>query len=129
MNFFKSKKSQDRGLTSRDGAPPGSTSSLQGAAARVRDEKSRATPTGSLTSLDNDGSAGSPDQGFARRPGVADQAQQQASDLPVSTNNYSFPSMGCCLRIETPDFLRRHSSGMGQYRIPMPLCTLGRNGG
>jgi len=92
--LFKSKKNQDRALTSRDG-PPSSGSSMQSATARVREEKSsRATPTGSVNSIDNDGSMGSPDQAYARQraqsvsqdqqsqPPV--QQQQQPSDLPVS---------------------------------------------
>ncbi|GAB1311644.1 Negative regulator of mitotic exit [Madurella fahalii] len=72
--LFKSKKNQDRALASRDG--PGS--SMGGAAARVRDEKgSRSTPTGSLNSLDNDGSMGSPDQPYARQRGQSLDQQQQ----------------------------------------------------
>lgn len=90
--LFKSKKNQDRALSSRDGPPQG----------RIRDEKSsghRSTPTGSLNSIDNDGSAGSPDQGYARprgqstEPGsqtspqqaTAQQPQPGSSDLPVSS--------------------------------------------
>ena len=91
--LFKSKKSQDRALASRDGNS-GSQGSIQSASARVaRDEKgmghSRSTPTGSLNSIENDGSLGSPDQGpgpalgHGRRGGSVDQTQQQ-SDLPVS---------------------------------------------
>jgi hypothetical protein len=84
--LFKSKKQQqERGLASREGVP-GSSGSLQGRAAR--DEKAaiqRATPTGSLNSLQDDGSAGSPDTGFGRRAPSVDQIQpQQQSDLPVS---------------------------------------------
>jgi hypothetical protein len=83
--FFKSKKQQqERGLASRDGVP-GSSGSLQGRAAR--DEKTslqRSTPTGSLNSLQDDGSAGSPDQGYGRRGPSVDQTPQSAqqSDLP-----------------------------------------------
>lgn len=97
MSFlFKSKKNQDRSLSSRDGPPPSSQNPIQSAAARVaRDEKSslqRSTPTGSLNSIDNDGSIGSPDQGgyAARRPPQGPPPvqpaldQQPASDLPVS---------------------------------------------
>lgn len=66
--LFKSKKNHDRGPGSRDGIP-GSASSTQSATARVRDEKgSRSTPTGSLNSLDNDGSVGSPEQQNYGRP-------------------------------------------------------------
>lgn len=72
--LFKSKKNQDRALASRDGQ--GST--MGGAAARMRDEKgSRSTPTGSLNSLDNDGSMGSPDQPYARQRGQSLDQQQQ----------------------------------------------------
>lgn len=89
--LFKSKKNQDRALTSRDG-PPSSGSSMQSAAARVREEKgSRSTPTGSLNSIDNEGSMGSPDQAYGRQRGQSLEqsqqtqgpAQQQPSDLPV----------------------------------------------
>ncbi|KAK5663165.1 hypothetical protein OQA88_6582 [Cercophora sp. LCS_1] len=89
--LFKSKKNQDRALSSRDG-PPSSGSSIQSAAARVREEKaSRSTPTGSLNSIDNEGSMGSPDQGYGRQrgqsleqsqQGQAPAQQQQPSDLP-----------------------------------------------
>ncbi|KAK4229558.1 putative Tip elongation aberrant protein 1 [Podospora fimiseda] len=90
--LFKSKKHQDRALGSRDG----SGSSMGGATARVRDEKgTRSTPTGSLNSLDIDGSVGSPDQNYGRTRGQSlDQPQQappmqpqpqqqQTSDLPL----------------------------------------------
>lgn len=87
MSFlFKSKKTQDRALASRDGNS-GSQSSLQGAGARgPRDEKAagpaRATPTGSLNSLDNEGIPASPERANPRRGGSLD--QNQPSDLPVS---------------------------------------------
>lgn len=92
--LFKSKKNQDRALASRDG-PPSVGSSMQSAAARVREEKgSRSTPTGSLNSIDNEGGMGSPDQNYARQRGQsletqqpgppAQQLSQQPSDLPVS---------------------------------------------
>ncbi|KAK1750221.1 hypothetical protein QBC47DRAFT_122151 [Echria macrotheca] len=75
--LFKSKKNQDRALASRDG-PPSSGSSMQSAAARVREEKgSRSTPTGSLNSIDNEGSVGSPDQNYARQRGQSLETQQQ----------------------------------------------------
>jgi len=90
--LFKSKKNQDRGLSSREGPPPSGPGSLGGGAVRVaRDEKSslqRSTPPGSLNSIDNDGSAGSPDQalGFARRAtGLGEQGPSQpAADAQVS---------------------------------------------
>ncbi|UNI24199.1 Negative regulator of mitotic exit [Purpureocillium takamizusanense] len=83
--LFKSKKSQDRALSSRDGNS-GSQGSIQSASSRMaRDEKGalaqRSTPTGSLTSLDNDGSVGSPDRGHGRRGGSVDNTQP--SDLPL----------------------------------------------
>ena len=103
--LFKSKKNQDRALHSREG-PPGSQTSLQGASARVaRNEKGsleRSTPTGSVNSVDNDGSMGSPDHGFGRQRGQSVDQQQQSSqsqpplqqqpaqqstgDLPVSSD-------------------------------------------
>ncbi|KAL1843289.1 hypothetical protein VTJ49DRAFT_2398 [Mycothermus thermophilus] len=86
--LFKSKKHQDRGLSSRDGsqgpAPVGS------AAARVREEKgTRSTPTGSLHSLDNDGS---PEQTYPRQRGQSlDQssppAQYPSEQPPVQYRN------------------------------------------
>jgi hypothetical protein len=75
--LFKSKKHQDRGLASRDGPQgPGP----MGAQSRMKDEKgSRSTPTGSLHSLDNDGSMGSPDQAYARQRGQSLDQQPQTS--------------------------------------------------
>jgi hypothetical protein len=72
---------------------------MGGAAARVRDEKgSRSTPTGSLHSVDNDGSMGSPDQAYARQRGQSlehqpqtspqTQQQQHAGEPPVRFNFY-----------------------------------------
>lgn len=90
--LFKSKKNQEREkervLSSRDGPP--TTGSQQSsitstATSRLaRDEKTslqRSTPTGSLNSLDNDGTA-SPDQaGYGRR---AEQVtSQQSNELQV----------------------------------------------
>lgn len=84
--LFKSKKDKDRGLQSREGPPPGSQSSLQGASGRLaRDEKGslqRSTPTGSLNSIDNDGSMGSPDQqGYQRSRGQSVEQQPQAQQM------------------------------------------------
>jgi hypothetical protein len=87
--LFKSKKHQDRTVTSRDGSS-GSQGSIQNAPGRVvaRDDKNtalqRATPTGSLHSIDNDTNTSSPDQGpgHGRRGGSVD--TPQSSDLPVS---------------------------------------------
>ncbi|KAH6973558.1 hypothetical protein BKA56DRAFT_491586 [Ilyonectria sp. MPI-CAGE-AT-0026] len=85
--LFKSKKHPERNLASRDAnSNSGSQGSIQSATARVAEKNAlqhRATPTGSLNSIDNDGSTGSPDQGHTRRAGSADQtAQQPQSDLP-----------------------------------------------
>ncbi|KAK4453340.1 negative regulator of mitotic exit [Podospora aff. communis PSN243] len=103
--LFKSKKNQDRALASRDGPPSSGGSSIQSAAARVRDEKSsRATPTGSLNSVDNEGSMGSPDQNYSRQRGQSlEQTQQgppplqqsqQPSDLPFRNGANSQPQPG-----------------------------------
>ncbi|GKT62457.1 putative cell polarity protein [Colletotrichum tofieldiae] len=91
--LFKSKKNQDRALASRDGnSGGGSQGSIQSQRERIaREEKSgtqRSTPTGSLNSIDRDGSAGagSPDQGYGRQRGPSvDQAPSQppSSDLPL----------------------------------------------
>ncbi|OAA75617.1 Kelch-type beta propeller [Akanthomyces lecanii RCEF 1005] len=51
--LFKSKKNQDRALSSRDGNAPPPTA-MAGANARMQNEKHRATPTGSVNSLEND---------------------------------------------------------------------------
>jgi len=114
--LFKSKKNQDRALASRDGPPSSGGSSIQSAAARVREEKgSRSTPTGSLNSLDNEGSMGSPDQNYSRQRGQSleqtqqgpPQLQQQqppSSDLPVSS-----PSGANCFRMP------RFDGGRGCY--------------
>ncbi|KAL7951908.1 hypothetical protein V8C42DRAFT_21961 [Trichoderma barbatum] len=100
--LFKSKKHQDRTVTSRDGSS-GSQGSIQNAPGRAvaRDDKNtalqRATPTGSLHSIDNDTNTSSPDQGpgqgHGRRAGSVD--TPQTSDLPfrnqppVSNSNAS----------------------------------------
>jgi hypothetical protein len=80
--LFKSKKHQDRGLTSRDGSQ-GPGAAMGGPTMRVREEKgARSTPTGSLGSIDNDGSMGSPDRPYARQRGQSlDQQQQAASPM------------------------------------------------
>ncbi|TPX07750.1 uncharacterized protein E0L32_010542 [Thyridium curvatum] len=99
--LFKSKKHQDRGLSSRDGPPPSGSpqTPVGGASARIaRDEKgagARSTPTGSVNSLDNDGSGASPDQPYARRAPSLEQGpgqpQPPSSDLQfrngTPTNN------------------------------------------
>ncbi|KAI0447267.1 hypothetical protein F4803DRAFT_363680 [Xylaria telfairii] len=84
--LFKSKKNQDRNVSSRDGPPP---NAAQSPAARVaRDEKhSRSTPTGSLHSLDEAGGSPDVEKYAARRAAQQDQPQQtqppqQMSDLP-----------------------------------------------
>ncbi|KAJ3473250.1 hypothetical protein NLG97_g10421 [Lecanicillium saksenae] len=51
--LFKSKKNQDRALSSRDGNAPPPTA-MAGANARMQNEKHRATPTGSVNSIEND---------------------------------------------------------------------------
>ncbi|TLS21849.1 uncharacterized protein PpBr36_09272 [Pyricularia pennisetigena] len=99
MSFlFKSKKNQERSLSSRDGPPQSSNSSIQSTAARVaREEKSalqRSTPTGSLHSLDNEGSVSSPDQGYGRRPQTAPNEQglgTPPSDLPFRNGGQPQP--------------------------------------
>ncbi|KAK5994972.1 Tip elongation aberrant protein 1 [Cladobotryum mycophilum] len=90
--LFKSKKSQDRALSSRDGSS-GSQGSIQNAAARsvavAREERApvqqRGTPTGSMNSMDADIHPTSPDKGHARRGGSVDNPSQP-SDLPFRNN-------------------------------------------
>ncbi|CAM1502107.1 Fc.00g040910.m01.CDS01 [Cosmosporella sp. VM-42] len=85
--LFKSKKHQERAMAGREGSgSQGSQGSIQSANARTAEKNAlqhRATPTGSLNSLDNDGSTtGSPDQAaHGRRGGSVDQTSQP-SDLP-----------------------------------------------
>ncbi|KAL7812883.1 hypothetical protein V8C44DRAFT_59867 [Trichoderma aethiopicum] len=99
--LFKSKKHQDRTVTSRDGSS-GSQGSIQNAPGRAvaKDDKAalqRATPTGSLHSIDNDASTASPDHGqsHVRRAGSVD--TPPTSDLPlrnappVSNNGSLYP--------------------------------------
>ncbi|KAK8138310.1 kelch-domain-containing protein [Apiospora sp. TS-2023a] len=87
--LFKSKKSQDRAPQSRDGPP--SASSLQSAAGRVaRDDKAaRSTPTGSLNSIDNDGSPLQDPEKYAARRAAAEQQQQQQTSPPPSQQSSS----------------------------------------
>ncbi|TLD22307.1 hypothetical protein PspLS_07984 [Pyricularia sp. CBS 133598] len=100
MSFlFKSKKNQERSLSSRDGPPQSSNSSIQSNAARVaREEKSalqRSTPTGSMHSLENEGSVSSPDQGYGRRPQTAPNEQglgTPPSDLPFRNGGQPQPA-------------------------------------
>ncbi|KAJ2901845.1 hypothetical protein MKZ38_001324 [Zalerion maritima] len=83
--LFKSKKNQERVLASRDGPPVQQTP----ASRLVREEKQppqRSTPTGSVTSIDNENGTPSPDQ-YARRGVPQPETQpsigpQQQSDLP-----------------------------------------------
>ncbi|KAJ8125079.1 hypothetical protein O1611_g8561 [Lasiodiplodia mahajangana] len=85
--LFKSKKNADRNISSRDGPPPGGIQSPAGRIARDDRQHARATPTGSLHSLDESG--GSPDvEKYAVRRAAQQeqpqqmQPQQQTSDLP-----------------------------------------------
>ncbi|KAH7271510.1 hypothetical protein B0J15DRAFT_509659 [Fusarium solani] len=80
--LFKSKKHPEKAPASRE-AGSGSQGSIQSASARVAEKNAvqhRATPTGSLHSLENEGSNGSPDHGpghgHGRRGGSADQPVQ-----------------------------------------------------
>ncbi|KOS19927.1 Tip elongation aberrant protein 1 [Escovopsis weberi] len=87
--LFKSKKSQDRTLSSRDGSL-GSQGSIQSNSARpiIRDDRpppqSRGTPTGSTNSVEHD--PASPDKGHGRRGGSVDNPSQP-NDLPVRSNS------------------------------------------
>ncbi|KAI0397689.1 hypothetical protein F5Y17DRAFT_320754 [Xylariaceae sp. FL0594] len=85
--LFKSKKNQDRNISSRDGPPP---SGIQSPAGRLtRDEKhARSTPTGSMNSMDEPGGSPDVEKYAVRRAAQQEQAQQmqsnqqQKSDLP-----------------------------------------------
>ncbi|KAI1069702.1 hypothetical protein LB507_008484 [Fusarium sp. FIESC RH6] len=87
--LFKSKKHPDKSQPVSRDAGSGSQGSIQSATARASEKGSlqhRATPTGSLNSIDNDATSASPDQGpghslgHGRRGGSADQSTQQPSD-------------------------------------------------
>ncbi|CCT70262.1 related to cell polarity protein tea1p [Fusarium fujikuroi] len=88
--LFKSKKHPERSQPASRDAGSGSQGSIQSVSARTAEKNSlqhRATPTGSLNSIDNEGSNGSPDHGHGhghgRRGGSADQPIQQNSDASV----------------------------------------------
>ncbi|KAF5721652.1 Tip elongation aberrant 1 [Fusarium mundagurra] len=90
--LFKSKKHPERSQPVSRDAGSGSQGSIQSVSARAAEKNSlqhRATPTGSLNSIDNEGSNGSPDHshghghGHGRRGGSADQPIQQTSDTSV----------------------------------------------
>lgn len=141
--LFKSKKSQDRGLTSRDGTSgsQGSIHSANGGRIARDDKTHRGTPTGSVNSIDNDASPNSPgqpdQQGHGRRGGSNGEITY-SGDLPVSAPKY----LRC--RAHSPlclGFLRRrmptsrdpanglHFPSYGKHlQTPMPLSILGRNG-
>lgn len=84
--LFKSKKNQDRNLSSRDGP---SSSGVQSPAGRMAGDMkhARGTPTGSLHSLDEGGGSPDVEKYAARRAAQQEQAQQAQqqpqSDLPV----------------------------------------------
>ena len=82
--LFKSKKGQERVVSSRDGNS-GSQGSIQTSAGK-NSSQARATPTESLNSIDTEGASGavqSPEKPVHRRGTSSDQAQP--SDLPVGT--------------------------------------------
>ncbi|KAI1152118.1 hypothetical protein F4825DRAFT_330551 [Nemania diffusa] len=81
--LFKSKKNQDRNISSRDGPPSG----IQSPAGRIaRDDKqhSRATPTGSLHSLDESGGSPDVEKYAVRRAAQQEQPQQTQPQQPPS---------------------------------------------
>jgi len=131
--LFKSKKNQDRALTSRDGPPSSGGSSIQSAAARVREEKgSRATPTGSLNSLDIEGSMGSPDQNYSRQRGQSlEQAQQgpppqlqqsqpPSSDLPFRNGPGSQPQQALNPNASLYPWSQRRLNYTSSHAPPFP---------
>lgn len=92
--LFKSKKSQDRSVNSREGTS-GSQGSIQSGRG-PKDEKvsgHRSTPTGSLNSIDNNDAPNSPRRGPSiEQAGQSLQQQPQPqSDLPVSIFPVLFP--------------------------------------
>lgn len=97
--LFKSKKHQERALAGGREGLNGSQGSMQSPDARarvVRDEKTsthRSTPTGSLNSIDNDGSNPSPDQSFT--PGTLRRAQT-GDPAPTQTANDMQPQVRIC---------------------------------
>lgn len=107
--LFKSKKHQEKALSggreTREGSLNGSQGSMQSPDTRAkvaRDEKThRATPTGSLNSIDNDLGNGSPDHG-------------------------GFGAGGPLRRAQTGDPVPQSADGLSQVRVDLLIahCTL-----
>ncbi|KAK4239167.1 hypothetical protein C8A03DRAFT_43184 [Achaetomium macrosporum] len=115
--LFKSKKHQDRGLTSRDG-PQGPGAAMGAATMRVREEKgSRSTPTGSLGSIDNDGSMGSPDQAYARQRGQS--LDQQHPGEPQLRNGVP-PQLGTNPNASLYPWSQRRLTYTSSHPSPFP---------
>lgn len=96
--LFKSKKHQDRALAGGREGMNGSQGSMNSPDARARvtrDEKGgvmhRSTPTGSVNSIDNEGSNASPDQfshGPLRRAQTGDPPSTASSDVPPQVSRH-----------------------------------------
>ncbi|KAI1111885.1 hypothetical protein F5Y14DRAFT_289623 [Nemania sp. NC0429] len=80
--LFKSKKHQDRNITSRDGPPPAGVQSPAGRVVRDEKQHARATPTGSLHSLDEGGGSPDVEKYAVRRAAQQEQQQQQQQQQP-----------------------------------------------
>lgn len=100
--LFKSKKNQDRALSSRDGNAPPPTA-MAGANARMQNEKHRATPTGSVNSLEND-AVTTPERlvtsAHSRRGGSVDNNNalgNPAGDAAVSAIAFSPSLLDCSM--------------------------------
>lgn len=130
--LFKSKKHPEKAPASRE-AGSGSQGSIQSASARVAEKNAvqhRATPTGSLHSLENEGSNGSPDHGpghgHGRRGGSADQPVQ-TGEVPVSCPRIvdrPFNHLG----VSTAANLICNSATALQQTVLTRPCIPGRNG-
>lgn len=128
--LFKSKKNQDRALSSRDGNAPPPTA-MSGANARMqRDEKHRATPTGSMHSIENDGVA-SPDRqvnsAHSRRGGSVDNNSNSALANPATDVVVSIlvpcDHMAIPLTARFPSAASQRSSGFQPKRLIIPLVA------
>lgn len=131
--LFKSKKNQDRALSSRDGNAPPPTA-MAGVNARMQNEKHRATPTGSVNSLEND-AVTTPERlvtsAHSRRGGSVDNNNSlgnPAGDVAVSAAIASLPHVAEPTTDNANTSPLVDSLATAQSQTKTPLCTRGRSG-
>ncbi len=113
---------------------------MAGANARMQNEKHRATPTGSVNSLEND-AVTTPERlvtsAHSRRGGSVDNNNalgNPAGDAAVSAIAFSPSSLGCSMwqsrKMDNANtsLLLYSLATAPQSRTQTPLCTRGRNG-